>query len=84
MTQTEFNFSFPPNPFTPDTHNWRVWEYLREHGEIDTRTIHQVLHVDCTRVNNCKEKLNLVGYDIPKARPVEGERGNYLYQVVRI
>lgn len=74
---------FPENPFKPGTHNHRVYEYLALHRKVDTWTIHHVLGVDCSRVNDCKQKLKDHKYDIPTAKPIPGEPGNYLYIVTR-
>jgi hypothetical protein len=73
---------FPPNPFKEGTHNHRVWEWLAEHRQVTTQQIHHILHVDPTRVNNCKEKM-APDFTIKDAVPIPGERSNYLYVVER-
>ena len=49
MTQTELSF-FPPNPYRPNTGNWRVYEWLRENGRITLHDLHHTLKVDTVRI----------------------------------
>lgn len=82
MNQLTFDLrpkpSFPPNPFKPETHKWRVWEHLAlTGGRITTGEIHHVLHVDPTRVNDVKKELRHHGYI--QEKPVKIGDGNYLY-----
>ena len=63
--QTSFNFNFPPNPYKPQTGNWRVYEHLRQYGKVTLHELHHVLWVDTARIRtDVKPYLRKHGYDV--------------------
>jgi len=81
MNQTTLNFNaIPKNPFNAGTQVYRIYEHLRECGELTTRQIHQ-LGCDCARLrSDIRPFLKSKGYDY---RCEYLEEGNRLYKVVR-
>ena len=71
----------PTNPYTFDTHRWRVWDVLSRNGKVTTYELHHRLRVDPTRVNEVRHELP-AGYMMPDATRIS--EGNYLYRVVRL
>ncbi len=81
MTQLDFNFSFPENPYPEGTQYYRVWEFLREHGAVTTKQLHNHLCVDTARIrSDVRPKLRKNGMDY-KVRRLE--EGNWLYTIIR-
>ena len=80
--QTNLNFDFPENIFTPGTHNYILFEHLKRHREITTKEIHNVLHVETARLrSDIRPHLRKNGYDYI-VKTIPGENGNRLYKIV--
>lgn len=84
MEQLELPFrSLPDNPFTYGIGNWRLYEHLKQFGEVTLYDLHHILNVDTARIRcDIKPYLRAHGYDV-KWRPMKDERGKSLYQVVK-
>jgi len=75
MTQTDFNFSFPVNPFTEGTHNHILFEHLRVHRAITTRELHHDLKMDTARLRDLRKHLSI------ECRTIPGVKNDRLYRV---
>ena len=82
MNQQLDFFSFPENPFTPNTHNHRLYEHLRTHRAVTTRELHHVLYVETARLrSDIRPYLRKHGLDY-ECKSIPGDTGNRLYKVV--
>jgi hypothetical protein len=77
MNQTALNFDaprLPENPFSSNSQNYHVYEWIRNHGQIYLSELHHELKADTARIRD----LRKVGIEIDCIRIREGET---LYRV---
>jgi hypothetical protein len=82
MIQAALNFNpYPKNIFTPGTDSYRLYEYLREHGEITTWQIHNIVKVETARIrSDIRPFLRKNGMDYD-CKSIPGVKGNRMYKI---
>lgn len=84
MTQTTLDFLFPPNPYKPQSQNYRLYQRLARYRRVMNFEIQlglggpKILKYT-NRVSDCRNYLKQHGFDI-QCRPGHSE-GVYEYEV---